>query len=229
MQDITYVLSFDVANRSLGESLCRYKTPNIRHISELYDSMPPTNVIRETIDALESTMEILHATVTDLLGKSVKSVAPVDRARALRNRLEEIDDMLNREVMAARAVTAASPEIIVLVEYQMNINDKRRCVANQLLYHFCRYKIFLINPSIKNAFSAGPDYADSIARHATNYAGNKAHARANLLCVLRDLGREELLKPLKKSNYDDLADSIIMSICWVMNNKYFLRRGWRLN
>ena len=112
-------------------------------------------------------------------------------------------------------------EIIFLVEYQMGPNDKCRTVSSQILYHISKYnsKKLLVGPSLKNMLNInGNPYSNFITKYKTNYAANKNHSKVNFMELLNILNGKHIIDHIKKGNIDDIADSVLMSLAWVMKN-----------
>lgn len=81
--------------------------------------------------------------------------------------------------------------------------------------------IQLIGPSLKNkVYIGGEDAKHSkfIEKYTTNYAANKNHTKYNLMRLLEYLNQQDIIKNIKKKNIDDIADSIIMSLAYILKH-----------
>ena len=155
--------------------------------------------------------------------------------------LENISRKMSSE--SIKEINSPSNPIKILLEYQMGPNDKSRNVCSQILYHYSTsdnqfktsldthsnavsatnvYDIEIIGPSLKNKlnFNKSESYSHIIKKYVTNYNANKKHSVCNMLHWLSVLHLDKLIKKIKKSNLDDVADSFNMAIAWI-----FLKSG----
>ena len=106
----------------------------------------------------------------------------------------------------------------VLIEYQMSINDKSRCVSQQILYHYSNLEsvsINLVGPSLKNkVYIDNLQHCYFMEKYTTKYSANKNHTKANFLKWL-ELNGVEMSKDIKKKNYDDIADAFMQIFGWL--------------
>lgn len=228
-----YILSFDVATKSLAVSLIKYNY-NINdayaQIKKIYEEYKKEN--KPTIDKLKSynllldkTNDILHnmisfemAEVIDLIpDKQIKDTTINERTIRLKNYLIELDKKLS----------LITGDLTILIEYQMGPNDKSRVISSQLLYHFSvNYtKILLIGPSLKNKVFIKNDekseHSYYLQKHKTNYTANKNHSKYVMQKILNIYKSSRLIKKIPISNYDDIGDSILMSVAYAIKYDLF--------
>ena len=166
-----------------------------------------------------TTSTILYAKVFDLT--QGKKLATSERTVLLKGCLTDVD-------VAVNALIEMHPK--VLIEYQMSINDKSRCVSNQVLYHYSgRFNdcnsvgVHLVGPSLKNkvCFSGDEKYLHStfMGMYASSYTANKKHTSANLMYWLKKNDQLYIVKNIKKKNLDDIADAFVQIYGHIMYKK----------
>lgn len=232
------IASFDVATKSLALSLIEYYNPydDISNLWRVYksnksdrlskfDVSKNINLYIQLLDdinkILDKTIKIHILEVSDLIpNKKISETSSVERTRELHAYLSAVDEKIAK-------VLKKPDELVVLIEYQMNANDKSRTIAAQVMYHFTKYNIPIhyVGPSLKNKLFFKSDlhsnYQNFIERYTTNYAANKNHTKYLLKILLNKLGKasQEMISNIKKKNIDDIADSTIMSVAWYFNNR----------
>ncbi len=206
VEDVTprnYYLSIDCATRSLA----------IGMYSSVSDIRSKWAVIDDaSIDSLIQIHWIKLIDVTD--GKTAKSVDAFTKARSLKQHMREIVELMNQ--------TAKDEKPTLLIEYQMNANDKSRAVYNQLVYEFCDLcDIVCMPPALKNTvyLNKALRYGEVLNVSGANYQANKNHSKYNFmyyLCVTKQL---HLLKGVKSKNYDDIADTFMQMVAHLVRAK----------
>jgi hypothetical protein len=233
------VVSFDCANKSLGVSIVNYNLSIADEIKAKYDTyllekaellcekVQPGKAINQilakyvklldtAINLLKNKITIEFLDVVDLIpGKKISETDPVYRTSKLYEYLNNVIDPL----------ISQSTEYIFLLEFQMGPNVKSGTVSSQIMYHLMKYKhndnIKLIGPSLKNKVVIGGEsnnYSNFIEKYNTNYSANKAHSKQNFLDLLKYLNSEYMIKNIKKKNIDDIADSVLMSLAYILYN-----------
>ena len=191
-------LSFDCANRSLAVCYITLNTADIKH----------------------NTGKIHILKVIDLT-KGAK-IDTVGRAILLKKCLCALDT----EILDMKS-PYNTPNTI-LIEYQMSVNDKSRCVSNQILYHYScinNASVHLVGPTLKNKICFSED--DSLShgvfmeKYASKYTANKNHTKANFLYWLTKRNLNSIIKEnkIKKKNIDDVADAFIQIWGWLRFGK----------
>lgn len=233
-----YLASFDVANKSLGVVLLEYINPE-RHLLKLKkillvyhkkiknaaDAMDPDALISIYNDFNNHLSQIYKKIrdfkvclidVIDLLpDRKLKDVGAIERSYCLSVYLRDLKDKLKERTDLAN--------IHYIIEYQMNVNDKTRTLASQLMFFCCsmfgdeiecKNKVILMGPSHKNKISFPRDklskHSTYISKYMSNYTANKAHTKYILQTYFKIMNIEHMLNHIKKKNMDDAADAFCM-------------------
>lgn len=239
-----FVCSVDTATKSLAISIIYYNTNLTNDINTIYNNylvdkkLNPDNAAQKYLNLLTSVnklldnkMQIYYLNVVDLIpGKKVSEVAAVFRTKALHYYLNTILDPIIDNLM----VNNQGKDWLFLMEYQLNANQKSNLISSQIMYHFTKYTIVntktysseiqLVGPSLKNKIIIGDEkgnYSNFIEKNQTNYAANKSHTRFNFLRLIKQLGKEPMIKDIKKKNIDDIADSVLQGLAYVIKYKGF--------
>jgi len=202
------ILSFDCANKSLAYSLV--EIPDGLKIEKKKRNEEAIMNIDEIDDYKK--IKIKECDVVNLLGgRKVKDVDSIERARCLR---KYIDKNFGEKLKIYEL-----DDIIILIEKQPEtINIKSCAISDQLLFYFANLKnIATISPTLKNKISFNSElaYNKYVSKYSNSYLANKNHAKANLLYFLKKTEQEYVLKDIKKSNYNDLADSFMQIIAYL--------------
>src|SRR3972149_1135419 len=189
------ILSFDCANKSLAYSLV--EIPDGLKIEKKKRNEEAIMNIDEIDDYKK--IKIKECDVVNLLGG--RKVKDIDKNFGEKLKIYELDD------------------IIILIEKQPEtINIKSCAISDQLLFYFANLKnIATISPTLKNKISFNSElaYNKYVSKYSNSYLANKNHAKANLLYFLKKTEQEYVLKDIKKSNYNDLADSFMQIIAYL--------------
>lgn len=179
----------------------------------------------------------LYFDVVNLVpGQKVKDTTVIIRAARLKAYLNFIDTKLENLYQKQN-----SENIKILLEYQMGPNDKSRNVCSQILYHYSKsdfnyenickiqdnnlqdnntlkYDIEIIGPSLKNKINLNNNkpYSYYTKKYTKLYDANKAHSKDNFLRWVNEKKIEYMIKDIKKKNLDDIADSVNMTLAWVL-------------
>lgn len=185
----TTYISIDVATKSLAVGI--YKVASI-------DKLRTGDG-----DYLCSCVMPLSMKVHDINdGLKVKDTSIITKAKCLKEVLNQVgDEMAKYE----------HESVLVLIEYQMNANHLSNAILNMIVYHFVDlYPVEIIRPSWKNTIALREDLvlAGFLATKSSNYRANKAHTRENMIHLLTTIGKLDHIKDIKKSNYDDIADTL---------------------
>lgn len=207
------VLSFDCANRSLA--VC-YASINKNTYAPLMEAIQNS---KDNKELYLDYVQIHFVKVFDIT--SGKKFDTVQKSILLKTQLQELDaqiktesDKLNRTYGVSKS---DEPYSQVLIEYQMSVNDKSRAVSQQLVYHYCdKANVYLVGPTLKNKIDLSADrslsYGDFIAKYSSKYIANKNHTKQNFLHYLYKTELSDIINPIKKKNYDDIADSFAQII-----------------
>ena len=204
-----HYLSIDCANKSLAIGLYSIKSDFVNELNYVVDN----NIdVFDKHDSMSSLIEIKFLKVFDLTpNKKITDTDILEKSIALKNVLSDIIELTNSLI---------GNEYELLVEYQMNVNDKSRCVYNQIIYEFIdKCPIHRMIPSKKNSIHLKPElsYGNVMNNSNSNYRCNKNHSKYNFLHFINSFNYTHLIKPLKKSNYDDIADTFMQLIAFLLN------------
>lgn len=213
-----YYLSIDCANKSLAVGLYNINYINdwkIKLLNILNSDNDIFNVLIECNTFLNSIVNIISLEVIDLIPKKkVKDTTIIERSIKLKKHISEIKKKLK----------GIDKIIHVLIEYQMNVNDKSRGVFNQLIYAFSniqKYKIHIVIPTLKNQiyFKDELKHCRILQKYSKNYTANKVHCKENFLFFLKCFDKLELIKNIQKKNIDDIADTFMQFIGYIKYNE----------
>lgn len=239
------VISFDTATKSLAISIIKYNTNfsddltllynnykanqelNIKHLSGSIEAVDNYNkLLQDTIKLVDERIQIKYLDVIDLIpDQKVSDTDVIYRTEKLYNFMNHRFDKILKDHVTD------NESMIFLLEYQMGPNVKSNAISTQLIYHLAKYisysnyvDIKLVGPSLKNKVYIGGDenkHSEFIEKYKTNYAANKNHTKHNFLKLIAGLNKQEMIKDINKKNIDDIADSVFMSLAFVIKNYDF--------
>lgn len=237
---IMLYLSFDVATKSMGVSLIEYDLSWDKKIKDIinestvdvnqYSAIEYIKYFLQVLDKIDKILNNVYKPilldVVDLIPKKkVKGTSPVLISRRLNGYLHGLTSYINTE------------NLTVLLEYQMGPNDKSRGICSQIIYHFASTdhnynnivelphtnkqttKIKIVGASLKNKITFDKPHSYFVGKYAKMYTANKKHSIHNFLYWVNLCGHIHLIKNIKKKNYDDIADAVIMTIAWIKKNE----------
>lgn len=190
-------------------------------INKLVDSY--NELLASTINIIDNMMQIKYLNVIDLIpDKKISETDVVFRTRALRTYMCDKFDIILHDIMEKN-----SQPLLFLLEYQMGPNVKSNAISTQIIYHLAKYEaeIQLVGPTLKNKIFIGGSqnhYSNFIEKYKTNYAANKNHTKTSFLSLIEsmkgDVAKEckKAMENIAKKNIDDIADSVMMSISYVI-------------
>lgn len=136
------------------------------------------------------------------LTKNIKTEVTIrDKAAELKNVLTSLDHLL-------------PDDTTVLIEYQMNANQKSNAIYNMIIYHYCKYEIVIMKPALKNQITLRDDLplARFLGLASNNYQANKNHSKFNFLYFIHLFEHKDKIAHIKNKNLDDIADTF-MQMC----------------
>jgi hypothetical protein len=235
-------IGIDLATKSLAVSIIDYNPDFIREMNQQLDDwieyknryiewcaesgmedietllIQFNKTLDKITDVLDGRLKILDMSVVDLIpGDKVADVSVVDRTTKLHQYMNTIFD--------SKLSLYKPQDMTFLLEYQMGPNIKSNLVASQVIYHLAKYRngdnIVLVGPSLKNKIMIGDreaHYSNFVNRYTTLYAANKNHTKFNLQRLLEFTGDKFPPKGIKKANVDDIADTVMMTMAWLLKN-----------
>ena len=234
-----FILSIDTATKSLAVSIIKYNLNLANDINKKYNTYLEkknnklsldilkdyVNLLTDVDTLLENKMIIYHLDVIDLIpNKKILDTSIQERTKSLYDYLNNTIDPL----IELYSINNKTEEWIILLENQMSPNKNSNIINSQLIYHFSKYPypITLVGPTLKNKIIIGgkeSEYSSFLESHNTNYAANKSHSRSCLLKLLKYLKKENILDKynIKKKNVDDIADSVLQGLSFVIKYKSF--------
>lgn len=215
-----YYLSIDCANKSLAIGFYSINNLNNWKINLLTILRNKTfnnyEKITESNKLLDSIFDIHFLKVLDITNnQKVKDTSIINRSICLKNNISKIkNDILN---------ITGETKLNILIEYQMNANDKSRTVFNQLIYAFSQpnyYNIYIIVPTLKNKiyFKDELKHCRILQRYSKNYTANKVHCKENFLYFLEIFNKLNVVENIPKKNIDDVADTFMQLVGYI---KYY--------
>ena len=237
---MVYTLSFDPATKSLAVSITEYNVDLSENIDNEFknylkkkDKIDESdinkllenylNLLTEVDKLLENRIKIHYLNVIDLIpGKTVKRSDIQEISKSLYNYLNTVIDPIIEKYNKDNN----KDDWIFLLEYQMGPNIQSNSISSQIIYHLSKYTypIELIGPTLKNKIMIGgvdASYSNFLETHTTNYAANKSHSRYNFLKLIKDLKKESMVKNIKKKHIDDIGDSVIQGLAYMIKYKEF--------
>jgi hypothetical protein len=177
-EEIT-VLSFDCATTKMGVSLITFRGPFHNVCNKKGIPFSPENIN-------ENEMANIHAEVIFLMrlncaGKEGRNASTIRVTKGLKLGLAYINSL-----------TDTIPDLLLL-EFQMNTNDKARIIEHQILYEYTNIipHIYIIHPSVKNKLEVGHSLSESNEKYSSQYDANKDHAYRNALNCLKYMDLHE--------------------------------------
>ncbi len=117
---------------------------------------------------------------------------------------------------AVAAAGGASPNLTVLVEYQMGPNARARVIAAALVALFHDADVRIVGPSLKNRVAVIPAgrYCYFVEKYKSKYTANKAHTIFNFAQLETAFGTQI---PATKLSRGHLADAVMQIFGYVVH------------
>ncbi len=196
----THYLSIDCANKSLAVGFYSI-------ISNFKECLANPNS-----NELDNYIKFNFIKVIDLIpDQKLKDTNIYDKSSSLKSNLLEINNQITDCI--------GTEKFELIIEYQMNVNDKSRCVYSQIIYEYIdKCIIHTMPPSKKNILFMHKQlmYGEVMNISNSNYICNKNHSKYNFIYYLLVFNKIELLKNIKKKNYDDVADTFMQFLAHVL-------------
>lgn len=193
-------LSIDCANKSLAIGL--YSC----------DSNIKQKISIDNISDINNLIKIHFVKVYDLTpGKKLTETTVFEKTIGLKNVLKEVNTLIAKYIETS--------EYELLIEFQMNVNDKSKCVFNQIVYEYVdKCNIHTMPPAKKNLIYLHKElkYCNIMNISNSNYKCNKDHSKYNFIYFLTAFDYLYLLIGVNKKNYDDMADTFTQFIAHII-------------
>jgi hypothetical protein len=208
-----------------GSDVCKLSLQCINDIEVLFDTII-TPIMFDVVDLIPN--------------KKVKDTTPSLRASRLRAYLYSIDELYLNDLIN----DFPNDKFQVLLEYQMGPNDKSRNVGSQILYHYSpmdtsfkntntkkinhtfyknqqikNYSIDIVGPSLKNKLNMYKPLSFFTEKYTKKYDANKKHSKDTFLYWIKHKKIENMIVNIPKKNLDDIADSVNMTLAWILIKK----------
>lgn len=216
-----FCLSFDCANKSLAVGLYKIDNDLVKSIRDIINRYKLCQSDTEKVGGMKSDIDslinIIYIDVLYLIpDKKVKDSSILDRTRGLKEKLVSINKIIEDEVHLSN-----DEKIKVFIEYQMNVNDKSRTIYNQLIYEYIdetKYEIIIMKPHLKNTIYLSEElkYCDILKNYNSVYRCNKQHSKLNFLHFIEVFGLQDKIKHIKKKNLDDIADTFMQMLSYII-------------
>lgn len=214
-------LSFDCANKSLAYTYMQIDTEFVDKTSVYLDVMNKFQksgrnhsillLLYILVEDMINFIKFIDWGVIDVLaGRKVKEVNKADRKSALTRILGELPQ--------------PDDNTTILIERQPTLmNHKTTNVQNDITEYyknkFPHSKIIIVDPKKKNKlnFTADNHIREKINdNYSRQYDANKQLAKVNMMEILKIFDMKDFLSGIKKSNYDDIADSKLQIFAYLL-------------
>lgn len=152
---------------------------------------------------------LIYKTVNLIEDKMLKETDTLYRSIQLKKFLNEFDKLYTKD-----------QNFNVLIEYQMNANDKSREIYHYLIYHYNEYPVHLVNPGLKNKLDFDvPELhiSNFYAKYSNMEYARKKHtiALANHYCTIMNYNSPEIMNTVRNSKEDDCADALMQIVAYL--------------
>lgn len=152
------------------------------------------------------------------------------------NELSEIELTQHLSDFLNGSPVPIKPDTHIIIEHQPSqvgkslTNTKSTTVAHQLAYHYIskKYKVSFIDPKLKNNIELTDDsrwdtiLGGTLSRYkdvkAAKYRARKEHSKANFLHLLDIFNYTYLIRDIKKSYLDDVADATMQIFAHIIKS-----------
>ncbi len=228
--DTEILVKLATQTRAIKSCLDDYKSRAEGHGEDHYEAFMGQirAILKVMFDITDGFIRYRSHGVVDILGgEKLADVSPVERTQALW-----------RFLSTHPVIAHIDPDTVSIIEYQpqkigAKTNMASSMVSHQLMFYYVNNGPILVDPKLKNTISCGPgmtyEYylADEMPRHKTaqaaRYAARKRHSKENFIYMLDTLGMQHIIRGVRKSVLDDLADSTMQIIAYLVANKLIKR------
>lgn len=174
----------------------------------------------------------LSSGVVDVLGgRKVSECDEIERSHALHKFLNSSADV------SMSALASTNLPLRTIIEHQPSkigtkTNNKSTMVGHQLMFYYINHQPTIVDPKLKNNIMLSVELPferflmEELPKHKDRrdavYTARKRHSRENFLHMLRVFGCMNVIENVPKSCLDDLADSSMQVLAWLVTNKQFV-------
>lgn len=213
-----YYLSFDCATKTFAYSLS-YVNLNINHIKnmlkDLIQEIQNCVNIQEFRRILQECYSKIKVSIIYLIDGAVVDFFPdipdnkintVDRIQKMSNYIKDIIIPKINDIN----------DIEIFIEFQMGSNHKARMISSALIAIFSKYKVRLINPSLKNKVYVTEEgkHKHFIKKYTNLYSANKEHAKYNF-ALIENIFKSNIPQT-KKNERGHIADSFMQVLGYLL-------------
>jgi hypothetical protein len=172
-----------------------------------------------------------EAGVADVLnGSKVMDMSEIQRTRALHNFIQQSN--VREETLTPGTQTVIEHQPPSLGQgLKKRVNTKSTAVAFQLAFYYINHDPSFIDPKLKNNIALREDltlvrFQDEMKNRYKNksdqkYHARKEHSKANFLYFIHTFGWEEAIMKIPKAYLDDVADSTMQVLAFILANNKF--------
>lgn len=211
-----YYLSFDCATKTFAYSLS-YVNLDIDHILKDFiqdlqrgERGELQELLQKYYLKLKSIIYLMDGAVVDFFPNIPDNkINTVDRIQKMSNYIKDtIIPKLND-----------INDIEIFIEFQMGSNHKARMISSALIALFSKYKVRLINPSLKNKVYITEEgkHKHFIKKYTNLYSANKEHAKYNF-ALIENIFKSDIPQT-KKNERGHIADSFMQVLGYLLYNK----------
>lgn len=216
-----YYLSFDCATKTFAYSLSYVNLDiniflqNLQDINYVFLQEVP---ILQSIQDVQNYLLKLKSSIIYLMDGAVVDFFPNIPDNKI-NTVDRIQKMSNYIKDTIIPKINDIPDIEIFIEFQMGSNHKARMISSALIAIFSKYKVRLINPSLKNKVYVTEEgkHKHFIKKYTNLYSANKEHAKYNF-ALIEDIFKSDIPQT-KKSERGHIADSFMQVLGYLLYGK----------
>jgi hypothetical protein len=216
-----YYLSFDCATKTFAYSLS-YVNLDIDHIlKDFIEDLQREEFQGEAIQGFQSLLQKYYLklkSIIYLMDGAVVDFFPniPDNKINTVDRIQKMSNYIKDTIIPKLNDIPKLANIEIFIEFQMGSNHKARMISSALIALFSKYKVRLINPSLKNKVYITEEgkHKHFIKKYTNLYSANKEHAKYNFAII------EEIFKSnipqTKKNERGHIADSFMQVLGYLL-------------
>uniref|UniRef100_A0A6C0I271 Uncharacterized protein n=1 Tax=viral metagenome TaxID=1070528 RepID=A0A6C0I271_9ZZZZ len=209
-----HYLSFDCATKTFAYSLS-YVNLDISHILKDFIQDLQGEQGEQGIQSLVHKYYLKMKSIIYLMDGAVVDFFPNIPDNKI-NTVDRIQKMSNYIKDTIIPKINDIPDIEIFIEFQMGSNHKARMISSALIALFSKYKVRLINPSLKNKVYVTEEgkHKHFIKKYTNLYSANKEHAKYNF-ALIEDIFKSDI-PHTKKAERGHIADSFMQVLGYLL-------------